>query len=108
MYESKQDLFLSHASADKEEYVFPLTESLSARDITYWLDDAEISWGDSVVGKINEGLRDSQFALLCLSENFLLRPWPEAEMSAVLSIQNTKGIKSVLPLILNSKDIIFD
>ena len=100
----KQDVFISHASADKVEYVYPLTESFSARGVTYWLDDVEIDWGDSFVGKINEGLQSSQFALLCLSNNFLKRPWTEAEMSAVLSIQNAVGNKSVLPLILNSKD----
>ncbi len=104
MSESLQDVFISHASDDKPSYVNPLTESLSARQVTFWLDSAEIGWGDSVFGKINEGLRTSQFALLCLSGNFLLKPWPEAEMAAVLAIQNTAGVKRALPLILNSKE----
>jgi hypothetical protein len=103
-HEPRQDIFISHASADKPQFVYPLTDALSARDVTFWLDDAEIGWGDSIAGRINEGLRTSQFALLCLSQNFLRRPWPEAEMSAVLGIQNSSGIKTVLPLILNSKD----
>jgi hypothetical protein len=104
MAEPQQDVFISHAGADKDEYVYPLAESLSACDVTYWLDDTAIGWGDSVVGRINEGLRSSQYALLCLSSNFLSRPWPEVEMSAVLSIQNASGVKAALPLILNSKD----
>jgi hypothetical protein len=102
----EQDVFISHAHADKAQYVQPLTDALSAHDVTFWLDDAEIAWGDSVMGKINEGLRTSRFALVCLSNNFLRRPWPEAEMSGVLSIQNTDGVKRVLPLILNSKDVL--
>lgn len=53
---------------------------------------------------INSGLRTSQFALLCFSANFIRRPWPELEMSAVLAMQNAIGRKIVLPLILNSKD----
>jgi hypothetical protein len=84
--ESLQDVFISHASADKTAYIYSLTESLSAQQVTFWLDCAEISWGDSVVGKINEGLQTSQLLLLCLSSNFLLKPWPEAEMAAVLAI----------------------
>lgn len=103
MVEAVQDLFVSHASADKQQYVYPLTSALSSHQIAYWIDDAEIAWGDSVVGKINEGLRISRFALVCLSHSFLRRPWPEAEMGAVLSLQNSDGTKRVLPLILNAK-----
>jgi hypothetical protein len=99
----QQDVFLSHASPDKEKYIYPLADALTAKDVTFWLDDANISWGDSVVGKINTGLRSSQFAVICLSKNFLQRPWPEAELGAVLSIQNDLNIKRALPLILNSK-----
>jgi len=101
---TQQDVFISHSSADKTQYVHPLTEALSAHNVTFWLDDSEIRWGDNVVMKINDGLRSSRFALVCLSESFLRRGWPEAEMAAVLSIQNTDGVKRVLPLILNSKE----
>ena len=69
----EQDLFISHASEDKPQYVYPLTKALSAHQVTFWLDEAEIRWGDSLVGKINEGLRETRFALLCLSHNFLKR-----------------------------------
>lgn len=103
---AKQDVFISHASADRRRYVYPLTEAFSRRQVTFWLDDAEIGWGDNVSGKINEGLRTSLYALVCLSKAFLERPWPEAEMGAVLSLQNSSGEKRVLPLILNSKDAV--
>jgi hypothetical protein len=102
--EDVQDLFISHAGSDKRVYIAPLAKSLSQRGLTFWLDDMEISWGDSVSMKINAGLRTSRFALLCLSRNFLGRPWPEAEMGAALAVQNENGIKRVLPLILNSKE----
>ncbi len=100
---NRQDVFISHASADKTKYVFPLTAALTARSVTFWLDSNEIGWGDSVAGKINSGLRNTRFALVCLSKNFLERSWPESEMAAVLSLQNTDGVRRVLPLVLNSK-----
>ncbi len=103
----KQDLFVSHATADKERYILPLTSALFNRGVTFWLDSFEIGWGDNFIVKINDGLRNSRFGLLCLSKNFLGRQWPETEMAAVLAIQNTNGIKKVLPLILNSKAKIF-
>lgn len=102
--ESIQDVFISHAGRDKEQYIKPLTEAFTSKGITFWLDNLEIGWGDSIVMKINEGLAASKFVLLCLSQAFLRRPWTESELSAALSIQNNNGIKRVLPLILNGKD----
>jgi TIR domain len=99
----KQDLFISHATADKERYILPLTNALLNRGVTFWLDSFEIGWGDNFVIKINDGLRSSRFGLVCLSKSFLARRWPETEMAAVIAIQYANGNKKVLPLILNSK-----
>ncbi len=33
-----QDVFISHASQDKQEYVLPLVTALSSKGVTYWLD----------------------------------------------------------------------
>jgi hypothetical protein len=100
---TKQDLFISHATADKEHYVLPLTNALANRGVTFWLDNIEVQWGDNFVTKINDGLRRSRFVLLRLSKNFLGRQWPENEMAAALAIQNFNGVKKVLPLICDSK-----
>ncbi len=102
--ENTQDLFVSHASSDKQDYVLPLANALTTQGVSFWLDNVEIGWGDNFVLKINEGLRSSRYVLLCLSKNFLLRPWPENEMSSILAIQNSTGKKRALPLILNSKE----
>lgn len=99
-----QDVFISHASRDKEEYILPLIHALSAKNVTYWLDAAEIRWGDSFVGKINEGLRTSRRLLVCLSENFLKMRWPKLEMDSAFAQQADSGETRVLPLILNSQE----
>jgi len=100
---NRYDFFISHAGADKEAYIEPLISALGGR-ATYWLDSLEIGWGDSIALKLSEGLRNSRFVLLCLSRNFLYRPWPETELGAALAIQNSEGVKRVLPLILNSRE----
>jgi hypothetical protein len=103
-----QDLFISHASADREQYILPLSHALTTHGVSFWLDVNEIDWGSNIVLKINEGLRNTRYALLCLSKNLLARPWPESEMSTVLSMQNDKGEQRLLPLILNSKEEVLD
>ncbi len=47
-----QDVFISHASKDKVEYISPLVNAFSAKRVTYWLDTLEISWGDSIVTRL--------------------------------------------------------
>lgn len=108
MAEEMQDLFISHAGADKSRYVLPLANSLSQKGISFWLDNVEIAWGDSIPLRINQGLRTSRYLLLCLSSHFLQRPWPEAEMASALAVQNETGQKRVLPLILNSKAVVLN
>jgi TIR domain len=98
------DFFISHASADKANYIEPLAKALSRKGLTFWLDSLEVGWGDNLALKLSEGLHNSRFVLLCLSRNFLQRPWPENELGAALAIQSSSGAKRVLPLILDSKD----
>lgn len=100
---SSFDFFISHAQADRERYVDALVASLRAKGMECWLDTAEIGWGDNLALKLSEGLQRSKFVLLCLSGNFLRRPWPETELGAALAIQNSESRRRVLPLILDSR-----
>ncbi|MFA5118799.1 MAG: toll/interleukin-1 receptor domain-containing protein [Candidatus Omnitrophota bacterium] len=101
-----RDVFLCHASVDKKEYVKPLLDQLSLTGITYWYDEAEIRWGDSLVGKINEGLRRSRFVLIFLSKNFVERNWPEKELNAAIGLGINSGTTIALPLLIgNDNDI---
>jgi hypothetical protein len=98
--ETCKDVFLSHASRDKELYVRRFAHELDRVGISYWLDQAEIKWGDRITRKINEGLRNSKYVIVFLSENFLGRNWPETELEAALSKENANGVTVVLPLII--------
>jgi hypothetical protein len=98
-----RDIFICHASEDKAKIVSPIVEALKQSDITYWFDEAEIKWGDSITQKINEGLRISQYVIVILSPAFIGKNWPERELNAVLSIEASKGEVKVLPLLVGSK-----
>src|SRR5262249_3522295 len=63
------DLFLSHASEDKDTIARPLYEALTSRGVTVWFDEAVLQLGDSLRRKIDEGLRVSRFGLVILSPN---------------------------------------
>jgi hypothetical protein len=101
MSSTERDVFLSHAVEDKERFVRPFAEELAKRGITYWLDEAEISWGDRITVKINDGLARARFVIVFLSHSFLGKNWSESELGAALNKETTEGITVVLPLILD-------
>ncbi|MEQ8238736.1 MAG: toll/interleukin-1 receptor domain-containing protein [Cyclobacteriaceae bacterium] len=98
------DVFISHASEDKIDYVEPLNKVLEDEGIKIWYDKNEILWGDSLVRKINQGLSKSQFAIVVLSINFIQKNWPTTELEAVLNIETSKGEVRVLPLLIGNQE----
>lgn len=101
---TRKDVFLCHASEDKEEYAKPLYNKLMNNSISTWYDEGEIIWGDSITDKIQEGIKLSRFAIICFSKNFLKKNWVNSEFRNLYQRQQTEGRKIILPLILNSKE----
>src|ERR1044072_1812850 len=106
MSQTRRDVFLSHASEDRDEFVRPLAAELERRGITFWLDEAEISWGDRITQKIQNGLAAAQFVIVFLSRNFLGKNWPESELGAAISRATADGRTVVLPLMLSDRDAV--
>lgn len=103
MEDQVKDLFICHASEDKEEVVRPLIEAFRRANISTWYDEAEIRWGDSITEKINEGLRISRYVIVVLSPAFLLKKWPQRELNSALSIEASTGEIRALPLLVGTK-----
>lgn len=102
----KKHVFLSHASDDKNPYVYPFASLLRKEGITCWLDDAEIKWGDKIAIKINDGIARSDFVIVFLTEAFIGRNWTETELSAALTRENTEGRALVLPIIVGDPKVL--
>lgn len=94
-----RSVFLSHASEDKNAIVKPFYEACERRSISAWYDAAEIRWGDSLIGKIEEGLRKSNIVILFMSRSFLEKPWTNRELEAAVT-REINGQSVVLPLVL--------
>lgn len=89
-------LFLSHASEDKEDFVRPLAEALSP-DFQVWFDEYELVLGDSLLAKIDAGLRSCDYGVVVLSQNFFTKRWPKAELDGLFGLE-TKERKIILPI----------
>ena len=100
----QKDIFICHASEDKSEVVEPLLEACEEAGISYWYDNTEILWGDSITQKVNEGLKISRYVVVVLSEAFISKNWPQRELNAVMNIEASSGQARVLPLIVGKGD----
>lgn len=99
------DVFISHASEDKETVVEPLIRKLREHNISYWLDSEHINAVGDVPERINEGLTKSQFMVVVLSSNYLKARWAKKELSIAISWENSlPEEKFVLLLVGNEKE----
>jgi hypothetical protein len=101
----ERDIFICHASEDNAEVIEPLVAALDKEEITCWVDEGEIRWGDSITQKVNEGLRISRFVMVVLSEAFLEKHWPRRELYAVLNLEAASGEVKVLPLLVGGESV---
>lgn len=92
------DVFLSHASEDKAEFVVPLAEELQRRGVRVWIDQQQLQLGDSLRQKIDQGLARSRFGVVVLSPHFFEKPWPAAELDGLAARETSLGVKVILPV----------
>jgi hypothetical protein len=78
-----RDVFISHASEDKEEVARPLAEALQRRGLSVWFDEYELVLGDKLRGKIEEGIARSTLGVVILSEAFFSKQWPQQELDGL-------------------------
>lgn len=91
------DVFISHAHEDKTDVARPLAKRLQDNGLRVWIDETELAIGDSLRQKIDEGLSQSRFGVVILSESFFAKKWPQSELSALWSREDSTT-KVVLPV----------
>ena len=99
-----KDIFICHAGEDKSKIVRSLIKALHSAGISYWYDEAEIKWGDSITEKVNEGLIISLYVIVVFSEAFISKNWPQRELNSALNIEASSGEVRVLPLLSGSAE----
>ena len=94
----KFDVFICHASEDKEDFVRPLAEKLRQQHIEVWYDEFSLKVGDSLTQKIDEGLTMSNFGIVVLSKNFFNKPWAKRELKGLNIRELSEGRDLILPI----------
>lgn len=91
------DLFISHASEDKDEIARPLADELMEAGLKVWFDEYELTVGDSLRRSIDRGLAQSRFGVVILSEHFFAKEWPQKELDGLVAREDGSE-KRILPV----------
>ena len=92
------DVFICHASEDKDAFVRPLAEALRARHIEVWYDEFSLTVGDSLRQAIDRGLLNSQFGIVVLSPAFFRKRWTQRELNGLVAREMHESRELVLPI----------
>ncbi len=91
------DVFISHASEDKDDFVRPLAKILKEYGFRVWYDEFELKVGDSLRESIDKGLVSSRYGIVVLSSKFLNKSWTKYELNSLVA-KEIEGEKVILPI----------
>jgi hypothetical protein len=102
----KWDVFISHASEDKDNVARPRAQMLRDAGITVWYDEIELTLGDSLRRKIDEGLAASRYGLVILSHAFFAKEWHKKELDSLVALEEGSEMR-IIPIRhqLNPEDV---
>lgn len=93
----EHDVFISHASEDKDEIIRPLANALMNEGLNVWYDEFTLRIGDSLRQKIDQGLANSRVGLVVLSPAFISKGWTNYELDGIVT-RTVSGEQILLPI----------
>jgi len=91
------DVFISHATEDKEKVARPLAEALRNNGLDVWFDEFSLKIGDNLRESVDNGIKTSRYGILILSKSFFEKQWTRKELDAFFAREIT-GQKIILPV----------
>lgn len=95
---SKWDVFISHASEDKEDFVDSLVNALCEQGIPIWYDRTQLKPGFSIRREIDQGLKNSKYAIVVLSEAYFKKEWTKKELDYLFT-RDSDGTRRIFPVL---------
>lgn len=95
--EKSYDVFISHASEDKDSIVRALANALVDEGLNVWYDEFTLRIGDSLRQKIDRGVATSRVGLVVLSPSFISKGWTNYELDGIVT-RAVSGDQILLPI----------
>jgi hypothetical protein len=94
---TKWDVFISHASEDKDAVARPLYDELTRLGLKAWYDDATLRIGESLHRRIDRGVDNSAFAVVVISPFYIQKRWTQYEFDGIVA-KTVRGKQRLLPI----------
>jgi hypothetical protein len=95
------DVFICHASEDKQDVAEPLANRLVGLGYEVWLDKFALKLGDRLLEKIDEGINTCRFGVVILSPRFFEKQWPKRELAGLAAREDAEDRPFILPVRVN-------
>lgn len=95
------DVFICHASEDKEAFARPLATALRAANVAVWFDEFELKVGASLRQSIDLGLSKSRLGIVILSKALFGKGWPQWELDGLVQRHMASSDPVLLPIWLD-------
>lgn len=92
------DVFICHASENKDDIVRPLAEALKNSHLEVWYDEFSLVIGDSLRESIDKGLSKSRYGIVVLSPAFFQKKWPIRELNGLVAREMSEENPVILPI----------
>lgn len=90
-------IFLSHAFKDKKLFADRFSEELGKRIANVWYSGEGVKHGEDFSQRISEAIKESNYVVLLLSENFADAKWAMAEYNIAVDLYN-RGETLLIPV----------
>jgi TIR domain len=97
-------IYLAHSTKDKGR-VRMLHDDLKSLGHNPWLDEVQISVGESIIRKLEEGIEQCEYMIVFLSKNAENSEWVRAEWETKFKAEIRRQQISVLPALLEKCSI---
>jgi hypothetical protein len=96
------DVFVSHSSRDKQQFVRPLVECLVDQGVRVWYDEYALIAGDSLSASIDRGLSSARSGLVIISPAFIKTAlesgWTHYELRGIVANSIGAEGRRILPI----------
>jgi hypothetical protein len=99
----RKKVFISYSSKDRSS-ASAVKEALKNENLDVWMDNDSVNPGDSISSAIMEGLTESDYFVLLISENSNQSNWVKREIATAFELSNTKNL-SVIPVMIAKTEV---
>jgi hypothetical protein len=94
-------IFISHDHSDKP-FVHRLSRDLERFGYPVWIDEAEIKYGESLITKIHDAIKDADVIIVVISSTSVKSKWVAQEVELALNLQMGRNDISIIPILIDS------